>query len=271
MLYAACVQHGMERGGTVLALGGGVAGDMAGFVAATFMRGVAWANLSTTVLAMADASLGGKVGVDLPEGKNLVGAFHPPALVVADFDVLGTLPEIEVRCGLAEIFKAGLIGDAKLFEALLNGSLALEAAILRAAAVKVGVVNADPYEQGERATLNLGHTIGHGVEMASGLRLRHGEAIAIGMAAETRIAETLGVAETGLSERVAAGLEKLGLPQRCSGLKPDEILTAMQSDKKKAGGRLKYALPRRPGEAVWGQTVELDLLRTVLEELTHAE
>jgi shikimate kinase/3-dehydroquinate synthase len=270
-LYTACAGHGIERGGTLVALGGGVAGDMAGFVAATYMRGVAWVNVPTTVLAMADASLGGKVGVDLPEGKNLVGAFHPPALVAADFDVLATLPEIEARCGMAEIIKSGLIGDAGLFEALLDGSVALEAAILRAAAVKVGVVNADPYERGERATLNLGHTIGHGVEAASGYKLKHGEAVAIGLAGETRLAQALGLAESDLYDRVIQGLSKLGLPRRSPGLPPNAILEAMQSDKKKSGGRLKFALPRRPGEVVWGQEVEPGLLQTVLEELTRVE
>jgi 3-dehydroquinate synthase len=269
-LYTACAGNGLERGGTLAVLGGGVAGDMAGFVAATYMRGVTWVNLPTTVLAMADAALGGKVGVDLPEGKNMVGAFHPPSIIAADFDVLSTLPEIEVRCGLAEILKAGLIGDSGLFDALCQGAIPLERAILRAAAVKVGVVNADPYERGERASLNLGHTIGHGVEAASRYQIKHGEAVAIGLAGETLLAERIGLAESGLASRVAQGLERVGLPQRCPGLAPDAIIDAMQSDKKKVGGKLKYALPRRPGEVVWGQEVEMSLLHTVLVELTHA-
>lgn len=270
-LYTACAAHGLERGSTIVALGGGVAGDMAGFVAATYLRGVTWVNVPTTALAMADAALGGKVGVDLPEGKNLVGAFHPPALVAADFEMLSTLPEIEVRCGMAEIIKSGLIGDAELFDALLRGSIGLEAAILRAAAVKVGVVNADPYERGERATLNLGHTIGHGVEAASGFQLKHGEAVAIGLAGEACLAERMGLAENGLAEQVELGLRKLGLPLRCPGLAAEAILRSMQSDKKKVGGRLKFALPKRPGEVVWGQEAEPDMLRSVVEALTHAE
>src|SRR5205085_3384832 len=141
--------------------------------------------------------------------------FHPPALVVGDFDFLKSLPEAELRCGLSEIIKAGIIRDAPLFEGLAAGSVPLESAVVRAAAVKVGVVNADPYERGERASLNLGHTIGHGVEAASGFQLKHGEAVAIGLAGEACLAERMGLAENGLAEQVKLGLEKLGLPQRC--------------------------------------------------------
>jgi shikimate kinase/3-dehydroquinate synthase len=271
VLYGQCLQAGLERGGAIVVLGGGVAGDMAGFVAATFMRGVAWANLPTSVLAMADAGLGGKVGVDLPEGKNLVGAFHPPALVIADFDVLKTLPEIEVRCGLAEIIKAGLVRDAALFEDLESGSLTLEVALVRAAAVKVGVVNADPYERGERASLNLGHTIGHGLEAASGYRLRHGEAVAIGLVGESRLAERLGLAEQGLAERVAGSLRQVGLPDRAPGMAPAGIRSAMGTDKKKIGGKIKFALPRCPGQVEWGLEVGEPDLMAVLEELTRVK
>ena len=270
-LYTQCVQAGLERGGTIVALGGGVAGDMAGFVAATFMRGVAWANLPTSVLALADAGLGGKVGVDLPEGKNLVGAFHPPALMVGDFAVLQSLPAIEVQCGLAEIIKAGLIRDAALFEGLAAGRVPLETAIVRAAAVKVGVVNADPYEHGERASLNLGHTIGHGVEAASGYAIKHGQAVGIGLLAECRLAERLGLAEHGLAERVAVSLRQVGLPERAPGLAPGAVRAAMSSDKKKIGGRLKFALPRCPGEVVWGIEADESNLLAVLEELTRVE
>lgn len=268
-LYRACLAHHMERGGTVLALGGGVVGDVAGFVAATLLRGVAWVNLPTTVLAMADASLGGKVGVDLPEGKNLVGAFHPPTLILSDTATLATLPPSEVRGGLAEVIKSGVIGDADLFERLERGGIDLEPAIARAAAVKVGVVISDPYEHGERAALNLGHTIGHGVEAASGFRLSHGECVAIGMAAACRLAEDLGVAEAGLAARMEACLQRAGLPLRCPGLDPAAIRAAMASDKKKTKGQLKFVLPRRIGEVVWGQAVPEAALTQILERLTH--
>jgi 3-dehydroquinate synthase len=277
-LYRACLARGLEREGTLVAIGGGVAGDVAGFVAATFMRGVRWVNLPTTVLAMADASLGGKVGVDLPEGKNLVGAFHPPVLIAADFDLLATLPESEVRCGLAEVIKAAIIGDPDLFDSLLVSppgdgevGLGLESAIARAAAVKVGIVNADPLERGERARLNFGHTVGHGVEVASGYRLRHGEAIAVGMAAEAWLSETLDVAEAGLAAQVAECLRRAGLPTRASGLAPAAIRAAMGVDKKKAGGRLRFALPRRIGDVAWGVEVNDELLMECLEAIGENE
>jgi 3-dehydroquinate synthase len=265
-LYGVCLGHGLDRNGALVAVGGGVTGDVAGFVAATFMRGVAWVNAPTTVLAMADSALGGKVGVDLPEGKNLVGAFHPPKLVVADMDVLATLPTVEVRCGLAEIIKSGLVGDPVLFEGLARGSMALEEGIRRAAAVKAGIVNIDPYERGERATLNLGHTIGHGIEAASGFRLRHGEAVAIGLAAEARLAQRLGLAAVGLTEQIEACLLRAGLPVRSPGSDVEAVRALMNSDKKKAGGRLKFALPRRVGEVEWGIEVDEETLGEVLAE-----
>jgi 3-dehydroquinate synthase len=285
-LYSGCLAHGLERGGTVLALGGGVVGDVAGFVAATFMRGVRWVNLPTTVLAMADASLGGKVGVDLPEGKNLVGAFHPPALVVADFDALATLPEVEVRCGLAEIVKAAVIGDPALFSLLVAQTAGhaeregnrsalsafsaanLEIAIRRGAAVKVGVVNADPHEHGERAKLNLGHTIGHAVEAASGYRLKHGEAVAIGMCSEARIAERMGLAEHGLTEQIALLLTRLGLPTDCPGLSAASIRAGMSGDKKKSSGKLRFVLPRGIAEVIYDVEVDEKILTETLEVIT---
>jgi 3-dehydroquinate synthetase len=241
---------------------------MAGFVAATYMRGVRWVNFPTTVLAMADASLGGKVGCDLPEGKNLVGAFHPPTLVVADFDTLSTLPEVEVRNGLAEVIKSAIIGDPDLFARLSQGTVALEAAVARSAAVKVGIVNTDLYERAERTTLNLGHTVGHGIEAASGYTWRHGEAVAVGMVAAARLSELMGLAEVGLLAAVTACLERAGLPTRCPGLSPAAIRTAMASDKKKAGGQLKFVLPRAIGEVAWGVGVAETLLAEVLGALT---
>ncbi len=268
-LYSACLEHGLERGGTVLALGGGVVGDVAGFVAATFMRGVAWVNLPTTLLAMADASLGGKVGVDLPEGKNLVGAFHPPALIAADTSTLASLPTAETRGGMAEVIKSAVIGDEDLFARLASGSMGPAAAVARAAAVKVGVVNADPRERGERAVLNLGHTIGHGLEAASGYRLRHGEAVAIGLAAEARLAEAAGLAEAGLAASVEACLERHGLPVRASGLPIDAVRAAMARDKKSASGRLRFALPRRVAEVAWGVEVDEALVARTLEAVIN--
>jgi len=267
-MYSACVSRGLDRHGTVAAVGGGVVGDMAGFVAATYMRGVRWANLPTTVLAMADASLGGKVGCDLPEGKNLVGAFHPPTLVVADFDTLATLPQVEVRNGMAEVIKSAVIGDPDLFARLSRGTVGLEAAVARAAAVKVGIVNADLYERAERATLNLGHTVGHGIEAASGYAWRHGEAVSVGMAAACWLAQALEMAQAGLLEAVTACLERAGLPTRCPGMSATAIRAAMASDKKKAGGQLKFVLPRAVGQMAWGIAVEEKLLAEALRWVT---
>lgn len=268
-LYDAFLQHGLDRGSVVIALGGGVIGDMAGFAAATYLRGVRWVNVPTTLLAMVDASLGGKTGVDLPQGKNLVGTFHPPTLVVSDPLVLNTLPPAERIAGLAEVVKHGLIDDAELFAGLETGATFGGVRQLeRAIAVKVRVVTEDPFERGRRATLNLGHTVGHGVEVASGFRLRHGEAVSIGLAAEAYIAEQMGIAEAGLSARITHTLTGLGLPVRAPGLDPLAIRTLMSADKKKAGGRLKFALPVRVGEARWGIEVGEGLLAETLEAIT---
>lgn len=268
-LYDAFLRHGLDRTSCVIALGGGVLGDMVGFAAATFMRGLRWVNVPTTLLAMVDASLGGKTGVDLPQGKNLVGAFYPPALVVSDPLALATLPRPEFISGLAEVVKHGLIGEAGLFQALeaspIFGSVEQ---LHRAIEVKIRVVEADPFERGARATLNAGHTIGHGVEAASGYRLRHGESIAIGLVAETLIAERMGLAERGLAQRIEKVLQTLGLPTRCPGLDVTTIRAAMSADKKKASGRLKFALPKRVGEVGWGITVDESLILDSVREMT---
>lgn len=257
-LWAAFLEMGLERGSTVVALGGGVVGDLAGFAAATYLRGVPWVAVPTSLLAMVDASLGGKTGVDLPQGKNLVGAFHPPRLVLADPGVLATLPEAEVRAGLAEVVKAAIIGDPALFEALcrvgdLPGRELLEGIVRRAMAVKIRVIEADPFERGPRAVLNLGHTVGHGVELASGFALRHGEAVAIGIVAEARLAVEQGLADAGLVEAIAGCLRGLGLPTEIpAGLDEGAVRRAISFDKKKAGGVVRFALPVRVGEVVIG-------------------
>jgi 3-dehydroquinate synthase len=267
-LYDAFLKQGLDRTGCVIALGGGVIGDMTGFAAATFMRGVRWANVPTTLLAMVDASLGGKTGVDLPQGKNLVGAFYPPSIVISDPLVLRTLPQAEQAAGMAEVIKHGIIDDVELFEMLeRGGKFGSVNQIARAIAVKVRVVNEDPFEKGRRATLNLGHTIGHGVEAASEFRLRHGEAVAIGLVAESQLAERLGLAEGGLTDRIVRALQAAGLPVDCPGLNPVRIQTLMSSDKKKVSGKLKFALPKRIGEVVWGVEVADELLQKVIEDL----
>lgn len=260
-IWTGFVQARLERGSTVLALGGGVIGDMTGFAAATFLRGMNWVNLPTTLLAMVDSSLGGKTGIDLPQGKNLVGAFHPPRLVLADPEVLRTLPVIELRSGLAETIKHGIIADPGLLELcvrgqeeIINGSTAL---VRRGMAVKVRVIEQDPYEKGVRQALNLGHTVGHGVELASDFRLSHGECVAIGTVVEAHIAEYLGLAESGLSVHIAERLKQAGLPTEIPADVPRErIIEAMQMDKKRAAGKVRFALPERIGSVRVGVEVE---------------
>jgi 3-dehydroquinate synthase len=264
-LYEQLVQGGLERSGAIVALGGGVIGDLSGFVAATYLRGVPWVNCATTLLAMVDASIGGKTGVDLPAGKNLVGAFHPPLLTINDVTVLHTLPEREFQSGLAEVIKAGVIADAGLFEMIECGSTDIADIIRRSIKVKVDVVRADPFEQGRRAALNLGHTIGHGIEAASQFLLRHGEAIGLGLIAEAKIAEWLGLAQPGLSDRIEAVLERVGLPTRFANLETGAIVQSMRSDKKKQLGRLKFALPRDIGDVVIGVDVKDELVHKAID------
>ncbi|HUF37975.1 MAG TPA: 3-dehydroquinate synthase [Anaerolineales bacterium] len=249
-LWTAFVSAGLERRSTVVAAGGGVVCDLAGFAAATYLRGVAWVAAPTSLLAMVDASLGGKTGADLPQGKNLVGAFHPPSLVAADIDTLSTLPARELRNGLAEMVKAGVIGDPELFDSYRgwDGGVPPPDWITRSMDVKIRTIEADPLEKGPRAVLNFGHTVGHAVEHVSGYSLAHGEAVAIGMTVETALAEQLGIAEKGLSARITDRLAHLGLPTAIpSGLDRDRILEVMDRDKKVAGGRLRFALPHRIG------------------------
>lgn len=267
-LWSAFLAAGLERGSTALAVGGGVVSDVAGFAAATYLRGIRWATLPTSLLAMVDACLGGKTGIDLPQGKNLAGAFHPPSLVLVDPGFLATLPAPELRAGLAEVVKHGVIGDPALFERCAQGWESLQAdwqAILpRAMGVKIRVIEADPYEQGARAALNFGHTIGHGLEAACGYRMRHGEAVSIGMAVEARLAERLGLAEEGLAERLKQVLAGLGLPREIPPfIDRGWMLAAMRADKKRKEGSLRFALPRRIGEAVVVQVDDLEALALV--------
>jgi shikimate kinase/3-dehydroquinate synthase len=266
-LWAAFLLVGLDRGSTVLALGGGVVGDLAGFAAATYMRGVPWVVVPTSLLAMVDASMGGKTGADLPQGKNLVGAFHAPRLVLADPETLATLPEVEWINGMAEVLKHGVIADRALFELCAEGLGVVRAnlseVVRRGMAVKVRIIQEDPFEGGRRAALNLGHTVGHGVELASGFRLRHGEAVSIGMVAEARLSEVLGLGEAGLADTLAEALSNLGLPVAIPPeLDRREIIAAMRYDKKRAGGKVRFALPRRIGEVQVG--VEIDDLELTI-------
>lgn len=275
-LYDQFLAGGLDRSGTVVALGGGVTGDVAGFAAASFMRGVRFAQVPTTLLAMVDASVGGKTGVDLPQGKNLVGAFKQPILVVIDPSVLATLPAEEVRSGLAEVIKHGVIGAADLFgelETENNGRLSswweedAAARIAHAVGVKIAVVEQDPYEKGRRAVLNLGHTVGHALEKLSGFALRHGEAVAIGIVAAARIAAKLGMAHPSLAERIEAVLKAWGLPTACPPFATDDILEAMQHDKKRQGRGLRWILPTSIGNVEIIEDIPVDIVKTALRSL----
>lgn len=267
LLYRSFLKGEMDRSSVVMALGGGVVGDVAGFAAATYMRGLPFVPVPTTLLAMVDASVGGKTGVDLPQGKNLVGAFKQPGLVTIDPSVLKTLPDEEVRCGLAEVVKAGIIGDSTLFEKLESGHIGDWVEVIRRAlAVKIAVVEEDPLEEGCRAVLNLGHTVGHALERLSNYQMRHGEAVSIGMVAAARLAVALGRSEEELVERITTLLARLGLPVSCRA-NPEAIWEAMGSDKKKRGRTLRWILPLSIGQVEIVADVPRLTVLNVLEEI----
>jgi 3-dehydroquinate synthase len=262
-LWHGFLEHGLDRKSTVIALGGGVVGDLAGFAASTYMRGIHWMVLPTSLLSMVDASLGGKTGFDLPEGKNLIGSFYPPKLVLADPQLLKTLPEAELISGMAEVVKHGIIADPELFALCTCGLDSvreeLEQVVKRAMAVKIRVIEEDPYEKGFRAALNLGHTVGHAVELVSQFNLRHGEAIAIGMVTEAKLAEKLNLASKGLSDRISHVLTTLGLPVEIpANLPREEILRAMRVDKKKNAASIRFALPVEIGKVELVNVTDLE-------------
>jgi shikimate kinase / 3-dehydroquinate synthase len=264
-LWYGFLEHGLDRRSTVIALGGGVIGDMAGFAASTYMRGIDWIAIPTTLLSMVDASLGGKTGFDLPEGKNLIGSFYPPKLVLADPQLLKTLPEAELISGIAEVVKHGIIADPELFDLCARGLDCIKAelahVVKRAMAVKIKIIEDDPYEKGFRAALNLGHTVGHAVELVSRFELRHGEAVAIGMVSEAKLAEQLNLASKGLSDRISHVLTALGLPvQIPANLPREEVLRAMRVDKKKNAASIRFALPVEVGEVELVDVTDLELV-----------
>lgn len=247
---------GLTRHSALVAIGGGVVGDLAGFVAATFARGIPHLMVPSTLLAMVDSAVGGKTGVDTPHGKNLVGAFHPPAAVLADPLLLHTLPSQHLRGGLAEMAKHGLVADRGYWEELAASPTALQARdpavltrlIARSVEIKAGIVSDDEREAGPRAILNAGHTVAHAVEQATGYGVSHGDAVAMGLAAETLLAEALGIAGNGLSGRVADGLRALALPTRLPAeLDAVALLDAMRLDKKRSARALRFALVRDIG------------------------
>lgn len=251
-------QARLDRSSFVIALGGGVVGDLAGFAAAIYMRGIDFIQIPTTLLAMVDSSVGGKTGADLPEGKNLIGAFWQPRLVIIDPETLKTLPEKEVRCGLAEVVKYGVIMDDELFCDLENNvsslkSLNLEyytGIIARCCQLKAQIVTADERENGVRGILNYGHTFGHALELVSNFALAHGEAIAIGMNIAAELAFSAGLIDYVTVTRQRNLLSALQLPCRVpAGMDIEEIYRGMMQDKKKVGSAIKFVVPRRIGLA----------------------
>lgn len=261
------VDQRLERQDVIVSLGGGVTTDLAGFVAATYQRGIAVVHVPTTLLAQVDAALGGKTGVNLPRGKNLVGAFHQPRAVVCDVGVLASLPVREFRAGLAEVVKCAVIADADFFaeierqaahgaEALRRDAAWLAQAVARTASIKIAIVTRDEREAGERALLNFGHTVGHALEAATGYAtFLHGEAVAIGMIAACHLSEAMGKAPAGTVERVERLLIQLGLPVTAGHLEAAAVLDKLQYDKKMKDGKTRFVLTRGVGSA----TVAADL------------
>jgi 3-dehydroquinate synthase len=261
-LYNRFLEAGLDRKGLVVALGGGVVGDMAGFAAATYLRGVPFVQMPTTLLAMVDASVGGKTGVDLDAGKNLVGAFYQPRMVVIDPTVLSTLPSDELACGMAEVVKHGLIGNPELFELLEKSPPTDFAALVNdAVRVKVDVVERDPLEQGERALLNLGHTFGHAFELLSDYTLKHGAAVGLGLVAATKMAAILGECDASLVERVERVLAVQNLKTRIAGYDVDQVALAMKHDKKRSKKRIRFVIPNRPGRCRILEEASEELIR----------
>lgn len=270
-LYDALLAHDADRSTLVVTLGGGVVGDMAGFAAASFMRGLPLVQAPTSLLAMVDASIGGKVGVDLPQGKNLVGAFKDPLGVFADTFALETLPDVEFRCGLAEVVKAALIDDPALLEHLeQNGPQPIQRVIEDAAAVKVAIVEEDRLEQGIRAYLNLGHTFAHALEQVSSYSWRHGEAVSLGLVAAARLSELRRLCEPGLAARVERLLAAFELPIRYQGYDAGALWDAMARDKKWQGGESRFVLLRAPGKPVIERGIPAEQIMTVLNSLREA-
>lgn len=278
-IYDAALAQRLERSSTIVALGGGVVGDMAGFAAATWLRGIAFVQVPTSLLSMVDASIGGKTGVNHPHGKNLIGAFHQPRLVLIDPQVLGTLPPREFRAGMAEVIKYGVIWDAELFQQLeaakrLDQQRTIPEALLqeiltRSCNAKAVVVSQDEKEAGLRAILNYGHTVGHAVESLTGYRVvNHGEAVAIGMVAAGQIAVALGLWESSAADRQRALIEKAGLPtQLPANLDLDKIVAALQTDKKVLSGKVRFVLPTEIGKVIVTDQADTALIRSVLQSM----
>ncbi len=264
-LYPQFIEAKLDRRSPIIALGGGVIGDMAGFAAASFLRGVPFVQIPTTLLSMVDASVGAKTGVDLPQGKNLVGAFKQPEMVVIDPAVLDTLPDIEYRAGLGEVVKHGILDSPALFAALEKGDVDLTWMLDEAVRVKVRVVQEDPFEQGRRATLNLGHTFAHAFELLSNFELRHGLAVSMGLACAARLSTRLGHCSGDTTERIISLLDRLNMPFTPPDYPFVDVWATMFTDKKRQGNTIRFILPRAIGDVdIFNDVAEADV-RAILE------
>jgi len=278
-IYHAAVEAGLDRSSYIVALGGGMVGDLAGFAAATFMRGIKFIQIPTSLLAMVDSAVGGKTAINLPEGKNLVGAFHQPVEVVADLSVLKTLPEREYVSGLAEVVKCGIIADAALFELIEKNSdgivaregKLLEEVVERCCSLKARVVSADEREEGLRGILNFGHTLGHAIEKTAGYGgMLHGEAVSIGMVYAAGLSEKRSGLSAGDRDRIRNLLARLGLPVCFVKNPPDwnGLRRAMAVDKKTLGGLPRFVLAGRIGSVVLGCEIPEDVMAGALGEIS---
>lgn len=277
LLYDRAVQLGMDRKSPILALGGGVVGDITGFVAATYMRGVPFIQIPTTLLAQVDSSVGGKVAVNHPQGKNLIGAFYQPKFVLIDPETLVTLPEREWLSGMAEVIKYGVIWDADLFDLLSQGNFALlredkekiTHIIGKSCAIKARVVSEDEKETGLRMILNYGHTIGHAIESAGAyMQYTHGEAIAIGMVGAAKLAQKIGWCGERECDAIEKTIRRYGLPVRYAGLEQAVVAERLYHDKKKEGSKIRWVLPKGIGTVDMTTDVPVSLVREVLSDLS---
>ncbi len=277
-IYTALLTNSFDRKSSLVALGGGVIGDLTGFAAATYMRGIPFVQVPTTLLAMVDSSVGGKTGVNHPMGKNMIGAFYQPKKVLMDLNVLKTLPREEFLSGMAEVIKYGVIRDADFFDYLEKNREkilqldpeALAHIIQRSCEIKADVVSRDEREGGLRAILNFGHTVGHAIETAENYTMRHGEAIAIGMVYASRLSRKAGLCDASMPDRVEQLIRGYGLPAELAALKRKpsvtELMDTMQVDKKAEGGKVKFVLPKKIGEVVITREWEEGHLRELLQK-----
>ncbi len=281
-MYQQLIEIQLDRTGTIVALGGSIIGDIAGFVAATYMRGVNFIQCPTTLLAMVDTSIGGKVGIDLPQGKNLVGCYKQPTTVIADIATIQTLSTQEFYSGMAEVIKHGLLADTDLLQKVENGDWAntlnsghtmfpeLQTLVAQAIQVKITIVQEDPFEQGQRSILNLGHTFAHAIEQVSGGKMRHGEAVAMGLVAAANLSARLGYCSKKLQKRIELALSKVNLPTHIpQTLSPELLLQAMSSDKKRVAGQLRFVLLREIGQAFVADGVPQKEVLATLQELSQ--